>query len=145
MRPVKAAASALSLFLILALAACGPAATTAPGATATALPAATAAATTAAGTTGPVTGDCGEASAAAIKEHLASRPDVLKVSVEGGCHDALIETSLGSGDALEGRKICDLAAQVAYDAGDISSITVVAADSTELSIAIKGQDCIAEL
>jgi hypothetical protein len=98
-----------------------------------------------AASSGPVTGDCGEASAVRIKDALAARPDVLKVSVEGGCHDALIETSLDADAALEGRKICDLAALVAYDAGDILSITVVAADQTELSIAIKGQDCIAEL
>jgi 3-oxoacyl-ACP reductase-like protein len=139
--PPKAAVSALSLALLISLAGCGPAATAAPAATPTPAPVPTAAAAT----SGSLTGDCGEGTAVLIKAHLASRLEVVKVSVEGGCHDALIETTLGPGDALKGQEICELAAEMAYAAGDISSITVLAADTTELSIAIEGQDCIAEL
>lgn len=134
---------ALALLGAIALAGCGPATTNAP--TTSAPTATTPAAASAPGaTTGTVTGDCGEATAVLIKQHLAARTDIVSVTTQGGCHDALIETTLGPDDALKGRDICDLAAEVAYD-GDISSITVLAADTTELSIGIKGQDCIAEL
>lgn len=65
------------------------------------------------------------------------------MTTEGGCHDALITTTLAATDVAKALAICDSAAEIAYD-GDISSITVLAADSTELSIGIKGQDCIGE-
>jgi hypothetical protein len=143
----RAAALLVSACAALALAACGPTATAAPtSAPSVVAPAPTTSSTGTAGSSGPgsVTGDCGEATAVLIKQHLAARPEVVSVTTEGGCHDALIITTLGPGDALKGRDICDAAAEIAYD-GDISSITVLATDTTELSIGIKGQDCIAEL
>ena len=44
----------------------------------------------------------------------------------------------------KGLAICDAAAEVAYAAGDISSITVTGANNKELSIGIKGAPCIGE-
>ncbi len=93
-------------------------------------------------TAGTGSGSCGEATAALVKQHLA-RPDVVSVTTEGGCHDATIVTSLGPGDSATGLAICDSAADVAYT-GDISSITVLAANNKELAIGIKGQPCIGE-
>lgn len=78
-----------------------------------------------------------------IAQHLAARTDIVSVTTQGGCHDALIITKLIATDVERGLEICDAAAEVAYQ-GDITSITVLAADSTELSIGIKGQDCIGE-
>jgi hypothetical protein len=77
-----------------------------------------------------------------VKQHLA-RPDVVSVTTEGGCHDATIVTSLGPADSAKGLAICDSAAEVAYT-GDISSITVLAANNRELAIGIRGQPCIGE-
>ena len=65
-------------------------------------------------------------------------------SIPRRCHDALIITRLAGTDVATGLAICVLAEGVAYS-GDISSITVREADTTELSIGIKGQDCIGEL
>jgi len=93
-------------------------------------------------TTGTGSGSCGEATAALVKQHL-TRPDVVSVTTEGGCHDATIVTSLGPTDSATGLAICDSAADVAY-AGDISSITVLAANNKELAIGIEGQPCIGE-
>ena len=94
-------------------------------------------------TTGADSGSCGEATAALVKQHLA-RPDVVSVTTEGGCHDALIVTSLEPTDWAKGQAICDSAAEVAYAAGDISSITVLAASTRELAIGIKGAPCVGE-
>lgn len=68
---------------------------------------------------------------------------MVSVTTEGGCHDATIVTTLDPGDSATGLAICDSAAEVAYT-GDISSITVLAANNKELAIGIKGQECIGE-
>ena len=143
MNKCRAAALVLAASAVLAVAGCSPAATPAP---ATSVPTAAVPAETGATSsvgTGSGVGDCGEATAVVIAQHLAVRTDITSVTTEGGCHDALIITKLTAADVAKGLEICDAAAEVAYD-GDISSITVLAADSTELSIGIKGQDCIGE-
>ncbi len=133
---------AIALFSALALAACSPgAATQAPQTTG---PAATAASTAATSTSGAGVGDCGAASTAVVKQHLAARTDIVSVTADGGCHDVTIVTSLADTDASTALAICDSAAEVAYVAGDLSSITVLAASSRELSIGVKGQQCIGE-
>lgn len=144
MNASRAAALVLVVLGTIAIAGCAPAATQAPATTAPSV--VVPAATSAASSSGPgsVTGDCGEATAVLIKQHLAARTDIVSVTTEGGCHDALIITTLGATDVAKGLAICDSAAEVAYTAGDISSITVLAADSKELSIGIKDQDCIGE-
>lgn len=141
MHSFRAAPFALVVVGAIALAACGPGSTPATSVPTVAAPAATGAASSVG--TGSGAGDCGEATAVVIAQHLAARTDITSVTTEGGCHDALIITKLGAADVAKGLEICDAAAEVAYD-GDISSITVLAADSTELSIGIKGQDCIGE-
>ncbi len=141
MHSFRAAPFALVFVGAIALAACGPGSSPATSTPTAAVPAATDAAPTSG--PGSVTGDCGEATAVVIAQHLAARTDITSVTTEGGCHDALIITKLAAADVAKGLEICDAAAEVAYD-GDISSITVLAADSTELSIGIKGQDCIGE-
>jgi hypothetical protein len=141
----KAPALAIALLGALALSACGPAAGTqapqtgAPAA-ATTLPSA-ATSTSGAGGGGD---SCGAAGAAAVRTQLASRTDIASITIDGGCHDVTISTSLADSDATTGLAICDSAAEVAYKAGDLSSITVLAASSKELSIGIKGQPCIGE-
>ena len=135
----RAAAVVLAVVGAMAIAGCGggSGASQAPASSpASPVPAAS----TAAGGTG--SGPCGEATAALVKQHLA-RPDVVSVTTEGGCHDATIVTSLGPTDSATGLAICESAADVAY-AGDISSITVLAANTKELAIGIKGQSCIGE-
>ncbi len=143
MTSLWAAGRVLAAAAAIIFAGCGPAATSAPATNAAspAAPVATAAAPSVG--TGTGAGDCGEATAVVIAQHLASRTDITSVTTEGGCHDALIITTLPATDVAKALEICDAAAEVAYD-GDISSITVLAADSTELSIGIKGQDCIGE-
>lgn len=139
-RAVRSRAAALVLAVVgaMAIASCGGSGSTQPPVSSTASPApATEAATTGAGS-----GDCGEATAALVKQHL-TQPAVVSVTTEGGCHDATIATSLGASDSATGLAICDSAAEVAYT-GDISSITVLAADNTELAIGIKGASCIGE-
>jgi hypothetical protein len=136
--PRRAAAAALAVAAAMAIAGCG-------GGSSTPSPASsTASSAPAAGTpaTGSGSGDCGEATAVLVAKHLA-RADVVSVTTEGGCHDATIVTSLDPGDSATGLAICDSAAEVAY-AGDISSITVLAANNKELAIGIKGQECIGE-
>lgn len=139
----RAAVLVFAASAVLAIAGCGPAASSAPATSApsVAAPVATGAASSIG--TGSGAGDCGEATAVLIAQHLATRTDILSVTTEGGCHDALIITKLAAADVAKALEICGAAAEVAYD-GDISSITVLAADSTELSIGIKGQDCIGE-
>ncbi len=137
--PLRAAAVALAVVGAIAIASCsgGGSGTQAPSSSpASPAPAASTAAS------GAGSGSCGEATAALVKQHLA-RPDVVSVTTEGGCHDATIVTNLGPGDSATGQAICDSAAEVAY-AGDISSITVLAANTKELAIGIKGQPCIGE-
>jgi hypothetical protein len=85
---------------------------------------------------------CGGGAAAAIKQHV-DRPEVLAVTIIGGCHQAAIATSLDSGDATTGLAICDSAAEVAYVDG-ISSITVSAANNKELAAGLKDAPCIGE-
>ncbi len=145
--PFRAAMVALAVISAMAIAGCGggsgstqsPSSSTAspaPGAAGSPAPAAATPAT------GSGSGDCGEATAALVAQHLA-RPDVVSVTTEGGCHDATIVTSLDPSDSATGLAICDSAAEVAYT-GDISSITVLAANDKELAIGIKGQQCIGE-
>jgi hypothetical protein len=136
--PFRATAVALAVAGAIAIAGCGGGSSTQSPSSSTASPA-PAAATAA---TGAGAGSCGEATAALVKKHLA-RPDVVSVTTEGGCHDATIVTSLGPSDSVKGLAICDSAAEVAY-AGDISSITVLAANNKELAIGIKDQPCIGE-
>ncbi len=114
--PFRVTAVTLAMVAVMAVAGCGASASQAPSVSSTAPSAATSAPADTAATTG--TG-------------------------EGGCHDATIVTSLGPDDSAIGLAICDSAAEVAY-AGDISSITVTAADTKELAVGIKGQPCIAE-
>jgi hypothetical protein len=144
--PIRVAAAALAVAGAVAIAGCGggssiqsPASSTASPAPAAPTAPASAAATAA---TGSGSGDCGEATAALVAKHLA-RADVVSVTTEGGCHDATIVTSLDPSDSATGLAICDSAAEVAY-AGDISSITVLAANNKELAIGIKDQQCIGE-
>lgn len=135
-------AAAIVLVGALALAGCGGSAgTPAPG---TAAPEATAAATAPAGaaSSDPGTGSCGAATAALVEKTLTS-PAIVRVSVDGGCHDAWIETTLDKSTVREALAICDAAARIAYG-DEISSITVTGNDEVELSIGIKGQDCIGE-
>jgi len=133
----KAPALVLAMIGALALSACGGGAggaTPPPGTQTSTVPPVVS-------TGGLPDGPCGEATAVLVKEHLAARTDIVSVTTEGGCHDATIVTSLDGSDWQTGLEICDSAAEVAY-AGDLSSITVSAADSTELAIGIKGQSCI---
>ena len=144
MHSSRAAALVLAVVGTIAISGCGPAATQVPATTGPSV--APPAATSAGSSSGPgsVTGNCGGATAVLIRQHLAARTDITSVTNEGGCHDALIITTLAATDVAKGLAICESAAEVAYAAGDISSITVLAADSKELSIGIKGQDCIGE-
>lgn len=134
----RAAVVALAVVGALAIAGCGGGSSTQTPSSSPASPAP--AASTAASGTG--SGSCGEATAALVKQHLA-RPDVVSVTTEGGCHDATIVTSLDPSDSATGLAICDSAAEVAYT-GDLSSVTVLAANNKELAIGIKGQPCIGE-
>jgi len=140
-------AAAFVLIAALAVAGCGgsagtasPATAATPAATTTTSTAPSAAASAAGGGTG--TGSCGEATAALVMKGLA-RADVVSVTTDGGCHDATIVTTLGPTDAKTALAICDAASVIAY-AGDLSSVTVLAANNRELSIGIKGQQCIGE-
>ncbi len=144
--PRGAATAALAVAAAMAIAGCGGGGSVQSPASSTAspAPAAATAAAPAAGTpaSGSGSGDCGEATAVLVAQQLA-RADVVSVTTEGGCHDATIVTTLGPGDSATGLAICDSAAEVAY-AGDLSSITVLAANNKELAIGIKGQECIGE-
>jgi len=144
MTSLRATGLVLAAAAAIILAGCGPAATPAPATNAPSLAAPSATGAASSVGTGSGAGDCGEATAVVIAQHLAARTDILSVTTEGGCHDALIMTKLAATDVAKGLAICDSAAEIAYTAGDISSITVLAADSKELSIGIKGQDCIGE-
>ncbi len=141
--PFRAAAVALAVVAAMAIAGCGASASPAPIAATAAPIASTVAPSDSAATTGSGGGSCGEATAVLVRQHLASRTDIVSVTTEGGCHDATIVTSLGPTDSAIGLAICDSAAEVAYT-GDISSITVTAANAKELAIGIKGQLCIGE-
>ncbi len=144
--PFRAAVVILAMVGAMSIAGCGPNPSTVPVASSTptvAPSAATASTGAATASTGTGAGSCGEATAALVKQHLASRTDIVSVTTEGGCHDATIVTSLGPTDSTAGLAICDSAAEVAYT-GDISSITVLAASTKELAIGIKGQPCIGE-
>jgi hypothetical protein len=139
-------AAVLVLAGALVLAGCGgTAATNAPASVAPAATQASAAPESEASTdpaSGGSGGSCGAATAAEVQKQLAS-PVVVRVSVDGGCHDAWIETTLDKTTVKEALAICDAAALIAY-AGDISSVTVTGTDEVELSIGIKGQPCIGE-
>lgn len=136
--PLRSAAVALALVGAMAIAGCGGSVSTEapPVSTASPVPAAEPVAT------GAASGDCGEATAVLVAQHLA-RPDVVSVTTEGGCRDALIVTTLDASDWQTGLAICESAEETAY-AGDIYSITVLAADETELAIGIKDASCIGE-
>lgn len=140
--PLRAATLALALVGALTIAGCGAgAATSAPPAN---VPTADTSATAAPGATGVSSGgDCGAATLVLVKQALASRTDIVSVTGDGGCHDTTIVTSLGDGDAATALAICDLVAPIAYG-GDLLSITITGATTKELSIGIKGADCIGE-
>jgi len=141
----RLAAAALLALSALAFAGCGGSAATASPASATIQPASAApagASATAAAGNGSGAGSCGEATAALVMKQLG-RADVVSVTTEGGCHDATIVTTLGPSDVTSAVAICDAASVVAY-AGDLSSVTVLAANNKELSIGIKGSSCIGE-
>lgn len=140
----------------LAVAGCGSAGTSAPAQTAAAAPgagtpgAASSAAPSstpdsgaAAGSAGSGAGTCGEGTAALVKQQL-TQPEIVSITTEGGCHDATIVTTLAATDVAKALAICDAAAAIAYPAGDISSVTVTGANDKELSISVKGQECIGE-
>ena len=139
----RSAAAALAVVGALTIAGCGGgggtpgpvAGTLAPTSAASALPA------DASTGTGTGTGDCGEATAAAIARGLTDFGN-FTVTTDGGCHDATIVTTLT--DVTKALAICDAAAKIGYPAGDISSITVTGANGKELSIGVKGQECIGE-
>jgi hypothetical protein len=80
--------------------------------------------------------------AATVKQHLA-RPDVVSVTVIGGCHEVAIATSLEPSGVAAGQAICDSAAEVAYVSG-VSSIVVTASTNRELAIGQQGSPCIGE-
>jgi hypothetical protein len=144
-RLARSKASALLVIGALAVGACGGSAASATPQLASTAPASAAPSSSGSGAgsgSGPGTGTCGEATAALLMKQLA-RADVVSVTTEGGCHDATIVTTLGPSDAKTALAICDAASLVAY-AGDLSSVTVLAANSKELSIGIKGQPCIGE-
>jgi hypothetical protein len=68
------------------------------------------------------------------------------VTLDGACGQISIATGLpagvlGSPSAATGIKICDAAAQVAYQ-GKVNSVTVVSTDGHELAIGLKKADCI---
>ncbi len=74
----------------------------------------------------------------------ATDSHITKVSVDGGCHQVSIETSLTSGAGGVARKICDDMAKVAYD-DNLSSITVSGSDKHELAAGQQGMDsCIGQ-
>jgi len=135
----RAPALALALIGAVALAGCGGTATSAaPGAASTT----PAPAASGAGTAAASTASCGADVAATIKTHL-NRPDVVAVTIIGGCHQASITTTLAPADVTAGLAICDSAAAVGYTGG-ISSITVDAANGKELSAGLKDAPCIGE-
>ena len=139
-------AAALLLLAVLTFAGCGGSAATASPAAATTLPASVSPAASSAAApssgAGNGAGSCGEATAALVMKQLG-RADVVSVTTDGGCHDATIVTTLGPSDVTAAVAICDAASVVAY-AGDLSSVTVLAANNKELSIGIKGSSCIGE-
>ena len=97
-------------------------------------------------TSGSSTGDeCGGA-VARVTPAVASFPQVSKITMIAACGEVSIETTmppgvLGSASTDTGIKICEAAAAVAYQA-TVKSVTVSATDGSELSIGLKGQDCI---
>lgn len=139
----RASAIALAVVSAMAVAGCGAGGSTQPLASSTAAPTTAASVPSAAGSAGTGPGDdsCGATTVALLKTHL-TQAGIVSISNDGGCHDAAIVTSLT--DSTKGLAICKAAAEVAYAAGDISSITVTGANDKELSIGIKGQPCIGE-
>ena len=141
--PVRSAAVALAVAGAMAISGCGGGGGTQAPASITAAPTTAASVPPAAGSAGTGAGDdsCGAQTVALLKTHL-TQAGIVSISSEGGCHDATIVTTLT--DSAKGLAICDSAAEVAYAAGDISSITVTGANNKELSIGIKGAPCIGE-
>ncbi len=138
-------AAAFLLVGALALAGCGGSVATAAPATAGPEASSAPTAPTDAASTDPGSGagsDCGGETAALVQKGLTS-PAVIRVSVEGGCHDAWVETTLDKSTVGEALTICDAASRIAYGP-DISSITVTGKEDVELAIGIMGQDCIGE-
>jgi hypothetical protein len=151
-------APAVLIMAAFALAACGGTSTTAstsaadlstsataasptsPAAVAaTTPPATTATATTAAAGVAGVSG-CA-APDPAIGQRLATAA-ITEITLDGGCHELNIATSLGD-DVTAALAICDAAAAFVYT-GKISSIRVESATSRELAIGLKDSQCIGE-
>ncbi len=89
------------------------------------------------------TGDpCGEVDQI---RNAVSEFDVTRVSIIGQCTTVNIETNLtDDSSSLEtAHEICTAAATVAY-ANDVNSVSVVAADGSELAVGIKGARCIGD-
>jgi hypothetical protein len=85
--------------------------------------------------------DCDAAST--VQEHVKDS-HITKITVDGGCSQVSIETTLTSGANGTARKICDSAAEVAY-VGNLSSVTVVGPDGHELAAGQKGMgSCIGQ-
>jgi hypothetical protein len=149
-------APAVLIMAAFALAACGGTSTTAAtsaadlSTSATAAsptsPAAAAATTpaTATATTG-VAGVAGVSGCAApdpaIGQRLATAA-ITQITLDGGCHELNIATSLGD-DVTAALAICDAAAAFVYT-GKISSIRVESSTSQELAIGLKDSQCIGE-
>ena len=143
---LRATTAALAIAGSMAIAGCGGGSTPAPAVTASAaapsIAASVAPADGSAGT-GTGTGTCGEATAALVKQQL-TQAGIVSITTEGGCHDVTIVTTLAATDVAKALAICEAASAIAYPRGDISSVTVTGAGDKELSIGIKGQDCIGE-
>lgn len=89
--------------------------------------------------------DCGGA-VSRVTAAVTKYPEITRVDTVAACGEVSIETklpdgALGSDSANKGVDICVAAAKVAYK-GDVSSVTVNAADGHELAIGLKSSDCI---
>ena len=129
--------------LILLLAGCGG--TSSAGSTGTAGAAAPATTAGVAATTTEAATAEADCDAAKTVQDAVHDSHITKISVDGGCSQVAIETSLVNGAAGSGaaaRKICEAAAKVAY-VGNLSSVTVTATDKHELAAGEKGiEGCI---
>jgi hypothetical protein len=75
--------------------------------------------------------------------NAAANSAITKVELIGGCTYVNISTSLANDDIKTALDICDAAAKVAY-VDRISSIAVMSSTQKELSIGVKGTQCIGE-
>ncbi|MFC9659678.1 hypothetical protein ACFVJ5_05525 [Nocardia sp. NPDC127606] len=78
-------------------------------------------------------------------EDAVSEFGVTGISIAGQCTTVVIATTLAddSSGADTAHRICRAAAAVAYT-NDITSISVTAADGSELSVGIEGASCIGD-